>query len=307
MSISAYLKEIARGAQGARALDRAQASDLLGQVLDGRCTDLEIGAFCVAMRIKGETPGELAGFLDALHTRLHLTACINHRPVVVLPAGTLCDVSAAAAVAAQITFNAATATLSHDGPTDPAVGNIVIPCTLSNATTLTLDGTGFNQQATRGLSNITVTPATLTAKYTLPATPPLPGQTVQGKLTCANAGPGPDALGVTCDPSGVTGGTVSNIQCTPAVPVSVLHDGESIVCTFDLTALPTGPVDIQLTGRARATGLDANATTNSGMTDFARLITPSNATASVPTLGEWALALLALVVAGLAYRQRGRV
>jgi anthranilate phosphoribosyltransferase len=33
-------------------------------------TDLEIGAFCLAMRIKGETPEEMAGFLDAAHSRL---------------------------------------------------------------------------------------------------------------------------------------------------------------------------------------------------------------------------------------------
>ena len=84
MPISAYLKEIARGAQGARALDRAQAADLLGQVLDGACTDLEVGAFCIAMRVKGETPDELAGFLDALHARMHLLPR-SDRPVVVLP------------------------------------------------------------------------------------------------------------------------------------------------------------------------------------------------------------------------------
>jgi anthranilate phosphoribosyltransferase len=39
-------------------------------VLDGSVTDLEIGAFCLAMRIKGETPEEMAGFLDATHQRL---------------------------------------------------------------------------------------------------------------------------------------------------------------------------------------------------------------------------------------------
>jgi anthranilate phosphoribosyltransferase len=84
MGISAYLKEIARGAQGARALDRGQAADLLGQVLDGACTDLEVGAFCIAMRVKGETPGELAGFLDALHARLAMPPR-GDRPVVVVP------------------------------------------------------------------------------------------------------------------------------------------------------------------------------------------------------------------------------
>jgi anthranilate phosphoribosyltransferase len=33
-------------------------------------TDLEVGAFCLAMRIKGETAAEMAGFLDATYQRL---------------------------------------------------------------------------------------------------------------------------------------------------------------------------------------------------------------------------------------------
>ena len=70
MGISHYLKEIGRGKDGARALTREQAADLFGQVLDGAVTDLETGAFCLAMRIKGETPAEMAGFLDATHARL---------------------------------------------------------------------------------------------------------------------------------------------------------------------------------------------------------------------------------------------
>ena len=65
MGISQYLKEIGRGKQGARSLNREQAADLFGQVLDGAVTDLEVGAFCLAMRIKGETAQEMCGFLDA--------------------------------------------------------------------------------------------------------------------------------------------------------------------------------------------------------------------------------------------------
>ena len=71
MAIGHYIKEIGRGRDGARPLDRAQAADLMGQILDARVSDLEIGAFCLAMRIKGETPDEMAGFLDAVHARLH--------------------------------------------------------------------------------------------------------------------------------------------------------------------------------------------------------------------------------------------
>ncbi|WP_421955902.1 DNA-binding protein YbiB [Polaromonas sp.] len=86
MGISQYIKEIGRGKDGARALTREQAADLLGQVLDGAVTDLEVGAFCLAMRIKGETPQEMAGFLDAVHQRLsHLPANAGNTPTVVLP------------------------------------------------------------------------------------------------------------------------------------------------------------------------------------------------------------------------------
>lgn len=84
MSISHYIKDIGRGKDGARPIDRAQAADLMGQVLDGLITDLELGAFCLAMRIKGETAEEMAGFLDAAHSRLNKVAT-GGVPTVVLP------------------------------------------------------------------------------------------------------------------------------------------------------------------------------------------------------------------------------
>ena len=84
MGIANYIKEIGRGKDGARPLQREQAADLLGQILDGAVSDLEIGAFCLAMRIKGETPQEMAGFLDAVHQRLSLIPD-SGTPVVVLP------------------------------------------------------------------------------------------------------------------------------------------------------------------------------------------------------------------------------
>ena len=84
MPIGHYIKEIGRGKDGARPLTRAQAADLLGQVLDGAVTDLEIGAFCLAMRIKGETAQEMAGFLDATHQRLTMVPA-SSKPVIVIP------------------------------------------------------------------------------------------------------------------------------------------------------------------------------------------------------------------------------
>ena len=83
MSIAHHIREIGRGKDGARSLDETQAHDLMNRVLDRSVTDLEIGAFAIAMRIKGESIAELAGFLAAAHER-----CIqvpNRRPTVVLP------------------------------------------------------------------------------------------------------------------------------------------------------------------------------------------------------------------------------
>ena len=87
MSISKYIKIIGRGKEGARPLSRQDAADLFGQVLDGSVTDLEIGGFCLAMRIKGETPEEMAGFLDATHQRMNHFPAGNqsNTPIVVLP------------------------------------------------------------------------------------------------------------------------------------------------------------------------------------------------------------------------------
>ena len=84
MPISHYLKEIGRGKRAARALTREQAQDLFGQILDGKVSDLEIGAFCLAMRIKGETPDEMCGFLDALHLRTQKTPA-SQKPTVIIP------------------------------------------------------------------------------------------------------------------------------------------------------------------------------------------------------------------------------
>jgi len=80
MAIASYLREIGRGAHGARSLGAAPACDLMRQVLDGRVSDLEVGAFVLAMRMKGESLDELVGFLQALHERL--LPLSSDRPVV---------------------------------------------------------------------------------------------------------------------------------------------------------------------------------------------------------------------------------
>jgi anthranilate phosphoribosyltransferase len=82
MTIASYLREIGRGAKGARSLGLVQADDLMGQLLDDRLTDLEIGAFAIAMRMKGESLDELIGFLQALDDRL--LPLPSDRPVIAI-------------------------------------------------------------------------------------------------------------------------------------------------------------------------------------------------------------------------------
>jgi anthranilate phosphoribosyltransferase len=60
-----FIKEIGRGVKGARSMTRGDARELYGAMLDERVSDLELGAILLAMRIKGESVDEIAGFMDA--------------------------------------------------------------------------------------------------------------------------------------------------------------------------------------------------------------------------------------------------
>lgn len=60
-----FIREIGRGRKGSRSLSRDDARALYGAMLDGRVSDLELGGIMLAMRIKGESVEEIAGFLDA--------------------------------------------------------------------------------------------------------------------------------------------------------------------------------------------------------------------------------------------------
>ena len=61
-----YLKEIARGRNAARDLTRDQARALFDAMLAGEVDEVALGAILVAWRVKGESPDELRGMLDAL-------------------------------------------------------------------------------------------------------------------------------------------------------------------------------------------------------------------------------------------------
>lgn len=81
---AAFIKEIGRGKDGARSLSRDDASRMYGAMLDGRVSELELGAILLAMRIKGESVAEIGGFLDAAEASfapLQAPACA-YAPVV---------------------------------------------------------------------------------------------------------------------------------------------------------------------------------------------------------------------------------
>ncbi len=83
MSIAVYLKDIGRGAAGSRALSVPAAHELMTEVLAGRAPAAAVGAFVMAMRMKGETLDELVGFLSAVHAQCVPVA--SALPVVSIP------------------------------------------------------------------------------------------------------------------------------------------------------------------------------------------------------------------------------
>ncbi|MCE1244327.1 DNA-binding protein YbiB [Oryzomicrobium sp.] len=85
MNFAQFIKEIGRGTEGAKDLTREEARQLYGAMLDGGVPDLELGAILIALRMKGETNDEMAGFLAAAQERLqalHVPAG-RIRPVVI--------------------------------------------------------------------------------------------------------------------------------------------------------------------------------------------------------------------------------
>jgi anthranilate phosphoribosyltransferase len=62
----AVIKAVGTGPRGSRALTFDEARDATAGLLAGEVSPVQAGAFLIAMRIKGETPAELAGITQAL-------------------------------------------------------------------------------------------------------------------------------------------------------------------------------------------------------------------------------------------------
>jgi anthranilate phosphoribosyltransferase len=81
-----YIKNIGRGKNAASDLSRDDARSLFTAVLGGLVPDLQLGAVLIALRIKGESLEELAGFAAACEASYnHLTALSDGSVPVVIP------------------------------------------------------------------------------------------------------------------------------------------------------------------------------------------------------------------------------
>jgi len=63
--ISVFLRRVARGRNGSEHLQRHEAATVLAALLSPGADQLQLGAFLIAERMKGESSEELAGFVDA--------------------------------------------------------------------------------------------------------------------------------------------------------------------------------------------------------------------------------------------------
>ena len=79
------IKEIGRGVKGARSLSQNDARDLFAAILAGSVSDLELGAILLAMRIKGESVAEIAGFIEAAEASFELVQApvCEYAPIVI--------------------------------------------------------------------------------------------------------------------------------------------------------------------------------------------------------------------------------
>ena len=60
-----YVRTLGRGKRARRSLTRDEARGAMQMILDGAAEEVQLGAFLMLLRVKEETPEELAGFLDA--------------------------------------------------------------------------------------------------------------------------------------------------------------------------------------------------------------------------------------------------
>ena len=78
----ATIRTVGTGVRGSRALTFDEAREAMAAVLAGDVTDAQVGAFLIAVRVKGEQPEELAGMAQALRDAAPEARCSSERPLV---------------------------------------------------------------------------------------------------------------------------------------------------------------------------------------------------------------------------------
>ena len=75
-----FVRILGRGKKGARPLTQEEAYEAMSMILNGEVEDTQLGAFLMLLRVKEETPEELAGFVAAARDSVALPA--GHEAIV---------------------------------------------------------------------------------------------------------------------------------------------------------------------------------------------------------------------------------
>lgn len=67
-----YVRILGKGKNGSRSLTQDEAYRAMGMILAGQVEPVQLGAFLMLMRVKEESPDELAGFVRAAREAVHL-------------------------------------------------------------------------------------------------------------------------------------------------------------------------------------------------------------------------------------------
>jgi len=67
-----YIRNLGKGKRGQRSLTQEEACTAVKMILDDKVEDIQLGAFLMLMRVKEETPAEVAGFVQAIKESINL-------------------------------------------------------------------------------------------------------------------------------------------------------------------------------------------------------------------------------------------
>ncbi len=77
MTLAPFVRIVAQGKGRARAMTQDEAFEAMSIILDGKAAPEAVGALLMVLRLRGEEPEEIAGFVAALRQRLHSWSSIG--------------------------------------------------------------------------------------------------------------------------------------------------------------------------------------------------------------------------------------